>query len=78
VLARFATSQCVASASDAGHVGAPVDKIPIVSSPKRVDRTPRLLRLGAGVKLKELRSAQMLEAMIDESALEDVALREVT
>ena len=53
-----------------------VDKIPSVSSQKLVGRTPRSPRLSAGVELEELPGAQVLDAIIDESALEDVALKD--
>jgi hypothetical protein len=57
-------------ASSAALVG----KIPSVPSHKPVDRTPRSPRLSAAAALEELHGAQVLDAMVDDSALQDVAL----
>jgi hypothetical protein len=45
-----------------------------VPSHKPVDRTPRSPRLSAAAALEELHGAQVLDAMVDDSALQDVAL----
>jgi uncharacterized protein YjbI with pentapeptide repeats len=67
---------CRAEDPSARHLDRPVDKIAGVSLPKRVERTPRSPRLGAAVELEELQGADVLNVIIDESALEDVALRD--
>jgi uncharacterized protein YjbI with pentapeptide repeats len=66
----------VACSSDACFVRALVDKIPSVPPQKLLDRTPRSPRLSAAVELEELHGPQVRDAIVDESTLEDVALKE--
>ncbi len=68
----LSASERIASAMPFGRRG----KIARVSSPKPVDRTPRSPRLSAGVELEELHGTEVMNVIIDESALQDVALKD--